>query len=60
MKNMTLGGRLTIINSNLGNLTLYYMSIFKMPVTVARKWEKIQRQFLWGNSVEKRRLHLVN
>lgn len=60
MKNMTLGGRLTMINSYLGNLTLYYMSIFKMPVAAARKLEKIQRQFFWENSVEKRRLHLVN
>lgn len=37
--NMTLGGRLTMINSNLGNLPLYYMSLFKMRVSVARKLE---------------------
>lgn len=58
-KYITLGGRLTLINSNSGNLPLYYMSLFKMPFTVARKTERIQRQFLWGDSNEKRRLHMV-
>lgn len=49
-KYITLGGRVTLINSNLGNLPLYYyMSLFKMPITVARRLERIQRQFLWGD-----------
>ncbi|XP_058217454.1 uncharacterized protein LOC131328533 [Rhododendron vialii] len=58
-KNITLGGQQTMINSNLGNLPLFYMSLFKMPISVARKLEKLQRQFLWGDTEEKRRLHMV-
>lgn len=57
---ISVGGRLTLIKSTLSNLPIYYMSLFKMPAKVANKIEKIQRQFLWGDSDNKRRLHLVN
>lgn len=53
------GGRLTLLNSNFGHLPIYFMSIFKLPVAVAQSIEKLQRQFFWGDSVEKRKLHLV-
>ncbi|XP_058203083.1 uncharacterized protein LOC131317560 [Rhododendron vialii] len=39
------GGRLTLMNSNTANIPIYFMSLFKMPATVARKLEKLQRQF---------------
>lgn len=55
----TTGGRLTLINSSMGSLPVYYMSMFKMPVAIARKIEKLQRQFFWGDSVDKKKLHLV-
>lgn len=53
------GGRLTMLNSNFGHLPIYFISIFKMPVAVAQSIEKLQRQFFWGDSVDKRKLHLV-
>lgn len=55
----TTGGRLTLMNSSLSSLPIYFLSIFKMPVSVAKVIEKIQRQFFWGDSVEKRKIHLV-
>lgn len=36
------------------------MSLFKIPVSVAKILERIQNQFLWGDSVEKKKVHLVN
>lgn len=42
------GGRLTRLCSTLGSLPTYYMSLFRIPVLVANRLEKIQRDFLWA------------
>ncbi|KAI8548067.1 hypothetical protein RHMOL_Rhmol07G0243600 [Rhododendron molle] len=55
----TSGERLTLLNSSLSSLPIYFMSLFKMPVAVAKVLEKIQRQFFWGDTMKKRKLHLV-
>lgn len=49
----TTGGRLTLMNSSLSSLPIYYMSIFKMLVSIAKVLEKIQRKKNWGDMVEK-------
>ncbi|KAK3225736.1 hypothetical protein Dsin_005598, partial [Dipteronia sinensis] len=38
----------------------YFMSIFKMPVGVAQKIKKLQRDFFWGDGVLKRKIHTVD
>ena len=48
-----------IKKSTLSNLPVYFMSLFKIPVSMATQLEKIQRQFLWGDLDNKRKLHLV-
>jgi hypothetical protein len=42
------GGRVTLIKSTLLNLPTYMMSLFPIPAHVAKRIEKIQRDFLWG------------
>ena len=42
------GGRITLIKSTLANMTIYQLSLFRMPKIVARRLEKLQRDFLWG------------
>ena len=49
------GGRLTLLYSTLSSLLTYYLSFFIIPSHVANKIEKIQRDFLWGDS----KVHLV-
>ncbi|XVE88826.1 hypothetical protein DITRI_Ditri19aG0099700 [Diplodiscus trichospermus] len=51
--------KVTLIKSILGNLPIYYMSLFKMPGTIKEKLDRIQRRFLWGNSSGKRKTHWV-
>lgn len=58
-KYMTIGGRVSLIRPTLSNLPVYYMSLFRMPISVAKKLKKIQWQFLWGHTEEKNKLHLV-
>ena len=40
------GGRVTLIKSTLASMPIYQMSIFRMPKIVARRLEKVQRDFL--------------
>ena len=46
---------MTLLKSTLSNLSTYYLSLFTIPSHVVNKLEKIQRDFLWGDST----IHLV-
>ena len=46
------GGRLTLLKCTLSSLPTYYLSLFTIPKAVLIKLECIQRNFLWGSSVE--------
>jgi len=41
-------GRLTLFQSTLWSLPIYYMSLFTIPASVASQLEKIMRDFLWS------------
>jgi len=54
------GARLTLINSTLSNIPTYYLSLFPIPVKVANRLDKIQKDFLWGGIGDEAKFHLVN
>ena len=54
------GGGVTLIKSTLASMPIYQMSIFRMPKIVARRLEKVQRDFLWGGGNMEGKTHLVN
>ncbi|RVW93100.1 putative ribonuclease H protein [Vitis vinifera] len=54
------GGRITLIKSTLASMPLYQLSLFRMPKIVARRLEKLKRDFLWGGGNMERKAHLVN
>ncbi|CAB4278922.1 unnamed protein product [Prunus armeniaca] len=54
------GGRLTLIQAVLSSLPTYYLSLFRIPASVAKRLEKIMRNFLWEGVEEGRKDHLVN
>ena len=54
------GGRITLIKSTMASMSLYQMSLFRMPKLVARRLEKLQRDFLWGGDNGEKKAHLVN
>jgi hypothetical protein len=54
------GARLTLINSTLSNISTYYLSLFPIPVRVASRLDKIQKDFLRGGIVDDAKFHLVN
>ncbi|KAK3200454.1 hypothetical protein Dsin_023869 [Dipteronia sinensis] len=57
---MSKGGRLVMIKSVLASLPKYLLSVFSIPTGVASKIEKLQRDFFWGDSVAKRKIHSID
>ena len=53
------GGEATLIQSTLSNLPIYFMSLLRLPSSVRRRLEQIQREFLWGGGNLERKPHLV-
>ena len=49
------GGRHMLLKSILSSFPTYYLSLFTIPTHVANKIERLQRDFLWGDS----KLHFV-
>ena len=45
MKFLSKGGKLVLIKAALSSVPTYFMSVFKMPVGIANKIEKLQRNF---------------
>jgi hypothetical protein len=49
---LSIGARVTLINSVLSSLPLYFFSLYKAPVCVLMDLVCIQQNFLWGGGLE--------
>ena len=56
---LSLGGRITLIKSSLSHIPSYFLSLFKIPILIASKIEKLQRDFLWSEAGEENKDHLI-
>jgi len=54
------GGRLTLLQSTLSNLSIYYMSLFIISATNASRLERVMRNFLWSKHDSDRGFHWVS
>ncbi len=42
------GERVTLTKSTLSSLPYYFLFLFPLPVEIANRLEKLERDFLWG------------
>ena len=57
---LSFGGRLTLIHSCLSHIPSYFLSLFKIPTSVAAKIERLQRDFFLSGVGEGKRDHLIS
>ncbi|OIT27665.1 putative ribonuclease h protein, partial [Nicotiana attenuata] len=56
---LSMAGRCTLITSTLNTLPNHLMQISLLPTKTLQEIDKIQRDFLWGTTREKRKIHLI-
>ena len=54
------GGKVTLIKSSLSSLLTYFLSLLPLPSKVAKRMEKLRRDFLWKRIGGEPKIHLVN
>lgn len=55
-RKLSMGGRITIVNSILSAMPLYNMSFLPMPKMVAKQIQSLQCNFLWGGNGESKKM----
>jgi hypothetical protein len=55
-RHLSYGGRITLINSVLSSLPLYFFSFYKAPKCIIHQLVRKQRNFLWGGGIENKKV----
>ncbi|GKV31782.1 hypothetical protein SLEP1_g40447 [Rubroshorea leprosula] len=59
-RQLSMGGRITLINSVLSSLPVFLMSVFVIPKGIIYAIDKIRKSFLWGGKGEDRKINWVS
>ncbi|CAN6249384.1 unnamed protein product [Urochloa humidicola] len=59
VSNLSLGGRLVLINSCLSSIPTYCMSMFLLPKTILKRMDSTRKRFFWQGTGTKRKYYLV-
>jgi len=58
-RHLSFGGRVTLIQSVLTSIPIYFFSFFRVPKKVMDKLVSLQRKFLWGGAHEQNKIAWV-
>ncbi|KAL6205273.1 hypothetical protein ACLB2K_022535 [Fragaria x ananassa] len=59
-KTLSMASRLVLIQSVSSAIPNYAMQTAKLPLSLCDKLDKLNRDFLWGDTEDKKKVHLVN
>ena len=59
-RNISFGGRVTLIQSVLTSIPIYLFSFFRVPKLVEDKLVRLQRRFLWGGGSDQNKIAWVS
>lgn len=54
-----LDDKLTLVNAVLSFIPLYTLSVFKIPITILNRIDKLRRQFLWHGSDPSKKKYIM-
>jgi hypothetical protein len=57
---LSFAGRITLSKSVLSSIPYYHMQYAKIPKTLCDDMEKMQRSFVWGDTDQSRKSHLIS
>ncbi|GMP27069.1 hypothetical protein CsSME_00003231 [Camellia sinensis var. sinensis] len=57
---LSMVGRATVIQSVASAIPAYAMQTMLLPAKVCNEIDSMNRNFLWGDTLEKKKIHLVN
>lgn len=60
MTHLDMAGRTTLIKATLNVIPNHIMQIIPLPTNLISRLKSYQKNFLWGSTPQKRRLHLIN
>ena len=55
-RHISFGGRVTLIQSVLTSIPIYFFSFFRVPNRVVDKLVSIQHRFLWDGGIEQKKI----
>lgn len=58
-KTLSFGGRVTLAKAVLGNLPIFYLSVFAAPLGIIEALERIRRKFIWGGPENESKINWV-
>jgi hypothetical protein len=59
-RSLSMAGRCTLINSITSAIPTHIMQCCLLPTTILKELDKLNRNFLWGDMIEKKKIHLLN
>ncbi|GKU86405.1 hypothetical protein SLEP1_g936 [Rubroshorea leprosula] len=57
---LSMGGRITLINSVLSSLPVFLMSVYVVPKGIIHSIDKLRKSFLWGGKGDERKINWIS